>query len=64
MSRKITVSQHDLAAAFAAWEAYVREHGTVRTPAEVAALPVQQVADERAEYLWQILARGHDRRDA
>lgn len=54
MDEKISISQHDLQSALQQWENAAR-NGAMRTRAETEDLPVEQVAEESAAYLFAVL---------
>lgn len=56
MSTPISVSKTDLYKAFVAWEQWVRD-GKTRSREERAAMPVEQVASESADHLWELLSQ-------
>lgn len=51
----LAITKRDLRAALLKWEAQARDGVSTRTRAEVEALPVEQVADESADHLWELL---------
>ena len=54
MDDKISISQSDLQSALQQWENAAR-NGETRTREETAELPVEQVAEESAAYLFAVL---------
>lgn len=56
-AESITMTKEHLRYALARWEQSHRD-GQTRTYSETQALPVEQVAQESADYLWHLLTGG------